>query len=167
MCVHITYIYILYSICNMHHMLSGPGLPQPPPPSPPWYPRPPALGPPSSPAQPERTHANQRERGRWSMIPASSSSQSGEPHQSRDRGTACKETRATSNFLVWQRDVAGSDDISANKRLQPYLCGTHCPPQAGRGQPKRPQAPPYRGGGDKAKQDHPKRRGKQQGQTRD
>ena len=32
----------------------------------------------------------------------------------------------------------------------PYLCRTHCPTQAGRGQPKRPQAPPHRGGGDKA-----------------
>ena len=52
----------------------------------------------------------------------------------------------------------------------PYLCRTHCPTQAGRGQPKRPQAPPHtgnptphrrgganqndhRGGGDKARND--------------
>ena len=36
----------------------------------------------------------------------------------------------------------------------PYLCRTHCPPQAGRGQPKRPQVPLHRGGGgDEAKQD--------------
>ena len=33
---------------------------------------------------------NQREGGRWRMIPASASSQSEEPHQSRDRGTVCK-----------------------------------------------------------------------------
>ena len=46
------------------------------------------------------------------------------------QGTVCK--RATLNFLVWQR--ARNDD--SNKRLQPYLCRTHCPPQAGRGQPQ-------------------------------
>ena len=47
------------------YMVSGPG---PPPPGR-------AAPAPSGPAQPERTHANQREGGRWRMIPASASSQ--------------------------------------------------------------------------------------------
>ena len=126
-------------------MLSGPGPPHPttlppngiPPPDP------------SGPAQLERTHANQKEGGRWRMLPASS----------RDRCTIWKGKRATSNFLAWQR--ARNDDT--NKRLQPYLCRAHCPPQAGRGQPKRPRALPHRGEG---KQDHPGTGGKQQGQKR-
>ena len=42
--------------------------------APPWYPRPEAPEAPG-PAQPERTHANQREGGRWRMIPTSASSQ--------------------------------------------------------------------------------------------
>ena len=103
---------------------------------PPWYPAPPP-GPqppcprtapaPSGPAQPERTHANQRE-----------GTMENEPHQSRDRGTVCKEKRAI---------LYGNEHVTMT--LQPYhtyLCRTHCPTQAGRGQPKRPQAPPHRGG---------------------
>ena len=115
------------------YRLSGPGLPPPPPP---WYPAPPpgsqppcprTAPAPSGPAQPERTHANQRE-----------GTMENEPHQSRDRGTVCKEKRAI---------LYGNEHVTMT--LQPYhtyLCRTHCPTQAGRGQPKRPQAPPHRGG---------------------
>ena len=130
-----------------------------------------------------------------------------EPHQSRDRGTVCKEKRAilygnehvTMTLLLTSGsnhtihifvehtaphrrgganqndhrphptggggDKARNDDITSNKRQQPYHTSVEhtAPPQAGRGQPKRPQAPLHRGGGgrgDEAKQDQ---RGKQQG----
>ena len=74
-------------------MLSGPGPPPPPPLN--GIPAPGAL------PAPAPSHANQREReGGRRMIPASASSQSGEPHQSRDRGTMCKQ-KTTSNFVVW------------------------------------------------------------------
>ena len=49
----------------------------------------------------QRSHNRKPEGGRWRMIRASAASQSGEPHRSRDRGTICKEKRATSNFVVW------------------------------------------------------------------
>ena len=91
--------------------------------------RPPSLARPR-PAQPERTHAKPERGGRMENAPCKCFFTERQPHQSRDRGTVCK--RATLNFLVWQR--ARNDD--SNKRLQPYLCRTHCPPQAGRGQPQ-------------------------------
>ena len=129
---------------------------------------------------------------------------SGEPHQSRDRGTVCKEKRATSYF-VWSR--ARNDDITANKRQQPYHItvehtaphrrgganqNDHRPHPTGGGEDKacnddittnKRQQPyntsvehtaPHRRGGANQK-DHrphstggegPRRRGKQQGQTR-
>ena len=114
-----------------------------------------------------------------------------EPHQSRDRGTVCKEKRAilygnehvTMTLLLTSGsnhtihifvehtaphrrgganqndhrphptggggDKARNDDITTNKRQQPYHTSVEhtAPPQAGRGQPKRPQAPLHRGGG--------------------
>ena len=166
------------------YMLSGPGLPPPPPPpmvSPPPS-RPPAPVPPgprtapapSGPAQPERTEGTMEN----------------EPHQSRDRGTVCKEKRAilygnehvTMTLLLTSGsnhtihifvehtaphrrgganqndhrphptggggDKARNDDITTNKRQQPYHTSVEhtASPQAGRGQPKRPR-------GDEAKQD--------------
>ena len=130
-------------------MLSGPGLPPPRPMVPPPPPsRPPAPVPPhprtapapSSPAQPERTRANQRE-----------GTMENEPHQSRDRGTVCKEKRA---ILYGNEHVTMTLLLtSGSKPYHTYLCRTHCPTQAGRGQPKRPQATPHRGGGDKARND--------------
>ena len=83
--IHI-YIYIFFfCICIYVYMLSGPGLPPPPhPPPPPPHGIPPSpSGHPLPAVQPERTHANQREGTREN-----------EPHQSRDRGTVCKEKRA-------------------------------------------------------------------------
>ena len=52
------------------------------------------------------------------MIPASASSQSEEPHQSRDRGTVCKEKRATSCMLTVNKHVTMT--LLLNKRQQPY-----------------------------------------------
>ena len=173
-------------------------------PPPPWYPPPVPPGPrtapaPSGPAQPERTHTNQRE-----------GTMENEPHQSRDRGTFCKEKRAilygnehvTMTLLLTSGsnhtihifvehtaphrrgganqndhrphptggggDKARNDDITTNKRQQPYHTSVEhtAPPQAGRGQPKRPQAPLHRGGGGEGTRPNKTRRGKQQGQTR-
>ena len=74
---------------------------------------------------------------------------SGEPHQSRDRGTVCKEKRATSYF-VWQR--ARNDDITANKRQQPYhISVEHTAPHRQGGANQNDHRPhPTGGGGDKA-----------------
>ena len=133
------------------------------------------------------TNANQRE-----------GTMENEPHQSRDRGTVCKEKKTilygnehvTMTLLLTSGsnhtihifvehtaphrrgganqndhrphptagggDKARNDDITTNKRQQPYHTSVEhtAPPQAGRGQPKRPQAPLHRGGrGDEAKQD--------------
>ena len=66
-------------------------------------------------------------------------------------------------------DKARNDDITTNKRQQPYHTSVEhtAPPQAGRGQPKRPQAPLHRGGwGEEGTRPNKTRRGKQQGQTR-
>ena len=90
------YMAMRYSHAHIHacahkhtYMLSG---------NPPrWYPPPPGAPTPSGPAQPERTDANRkpREGGQPVLL-----HRSGEPHQSRDRGTVWKEKRATSYF-VW------------------------------------------------------------------
>ena len=113
-----------------------------------------------------------------------------EPHQSRDRGTVCKEKRAilygnehvTMTLLLTSGsnhtihifvehtaphrrgganqndhrphptggggDKARNDDITTNKRQQPYHTSVEhtAPPQAGRGLPKRPQAHSTGGG---------------------
>ena len=180
--------YIHKNLTSMYIYALGSRAATPPPhPSRPPAPVPP--GPrtapaPSGPAQPERTHANQRE-----------GTMENEPHQSRDRGTVCKEKRAIlygnvhvtmtllltsgSNHTIHifvehtaphrrgganqndhrphRGDNARNDDITTNKRQQPYHTSVEhtAPPQAGRGQPKRPQAPLHRGGGrgDEAKQD--------------
>ena len=165
----------------------APGLPPPPPLPAPRPPCPRTAPAPSGPAQPERTHANQRE-----------GTMENEPHQSRDRGTVCNEKRAIlygnehvtmtllltsgSNHTIHifvehtaphrrgganktttgptpQGGQATRHVTITNKRQQPYHTSVEhtAPPQAGRGQPKRPQASLHRGGG---------RRGKQQGQTR-
>ena len=151
---------------------------------------------PSGPAQPERTHAkNQRE-----------GTMENEPHQSRDRGTVCKEKRAilygnehvTMTLLLTSGsnhtihifvehtaphrrgganqndhrphptggggDKARNDDITTNKRQQPYHTSVEhtAPPQAGRGLPKRPQAHST-GGGEEGTRPNKTRR---EGQTR-
>ena len=178
------------------YMLSGPGLPPPPPPpmvSPPPLPPCPA---PSGPAQPERTHANQRE-----------GTMENEPHQSRDRGTVCKEKRAilygnehvTMTLLLTSGsnhtihifvehtaphrrgganqndhrphptgggggDKARNDDITTNKRQQPY----HTSVERGGANQKdhRPHSTGGGGGGKEGTRPNKTRRGKQQGQTR-
>ena len=71
--------------------------------------------------------------------------------QSRDRGTVCKEQRATS-YLYVDEHVTMTLLLTSSSNHTMSLQNT-LPPQAGRGQPKRPQAPLHMGGGDEAKQD--------------
>ena len=146
-CMYI-YIYI--------HMLPGPGPLHPPPPPVRWHPpRHPAAGP----AQPEQTHTKQREGGRRRMIPASASSQSGEPHQSRDWGTIYMEQRAGNEQVAMTLLVTSGCKHTSVEHTAPHRRG---------GANRKTTGPPNGGGGggDKAKQDQPGRQGKQQGQAR-
>ena len=124
---------------------------------------PPPMAPgPRPPAVPhERTHANQREGGRWRTIPDSASSQSGEPHQSRDGHpfTRRKEQHHTlsGNEHVTVTLLLTSD---SNHRQQPYHTSVERTAPHRRGGAIQKDHRPHStgGGGDEAKQEHPGRR---------
>ena len=132
-------------------MLSGPGLPPNPPP-PPRYPPPPCPpapvppGPrtaaaPSGPAQPERTHANQRE-----------GTMENEPHQSRDRGTVCKEKRA---ILYGNEHVTMTLLLTSGSNHTIHISVEHTAPHRLGGADQNDHRPHPTGGvgGDKARND--------------
>ena len=122
-----------------------------PPPPPPRLPAPgprapgPPLLPAVGPAQPKRTHANQREGGRWRMIPASASSQERRTASEQGQGHRLQGEKSNIIFCMEKEHVTMTLLLTRAATI-PYLCRTHCPTQAGRGEPKRPQAPPYRAG---------------------
>ena len=125
-------------------MVSGPGPPSPPhgiPPPPPPAPgsRAPA---PSGPAQPERTHANQREGGRWRMIPARCFFTGAENRIRAGTGAPFARRKEQHHILYGNEHVTMTLLLTSGSNHTISVEHT----QTGRGQPKRPQAPPHRGG---------------------
>ena len=148
-----TYIRIHAHTHTCTHTCSRVPGPHPPPPpmvSPPPFPvpgpRPRAAPAPGGPGQPERTHANQSEGGRWRMIPASASSQERRTASEQGQGAPFARRKEQHHTLYGNEHVTMTLLLTSVAATIPYLCRTHCPTQAGRGQPKRPQAPPHRGG---------------------
>ena len=129
------------------YMLSGPAPPwYPPPPFPVPGPRPRAAPAPGGRGQPERTHANQSEGGRWRMIPASASSQERRTASEQGQGAPFARRKEQHHTLYGNEHVTMTLLLTSGSN-HTCLCRTHCPTQAGRGQPKRPQAPLHRGKG--------------------
>ena len=191
------------------YMLSGPGLPHPPPHGiPPPFPGPRPLcprapEPPLLPAVPHNRNepTQTRERGRWRMIPASASSQERRTASEQGQGHRLQGEKSNIIFCMvtsmlvtmtllltsgsnhtihifvehtapHRRGGANQNDhrphptggegtrhvtMTLLLTSPPYHTSVEhtAPPQAGRGQPRRPQAPLHRGGGgrDEARQD--------------
>ena len=144
---------------------------------------------PSSPGQPERTHANEREGGRWRIIPAENRIRAGTGapfarrkeqhhilygnehvtyHISVEHTAPHRLGRASQNDHRPHPTggKARNDDITTNKRQQPYHTSVeHTAPRRRGGANQKTTGPIPQGGRGRG-QTNKTRRGKQQAQTR-